>query len=195
MPFPKHNHSHSNLHRTESPLQPLTDWQHTLPHLCCLGPDPESTSWVSYSHPLNTASLSHHQINGNPTETSSSYHLNDHLNAGTQCWGVQAHGGWCPVWSGMCLSTGTRAWNLVQDSGMLPCPFTSYTSSGTGKDGFGVSPFGNLSAAPQQQGFPAEGIDSSKQQLVMPSVELWISTEEKSVTAYSGPKPASQICQ
>lgn len=71
----------------------------------------------------------------------------------------------------MCLSTGTRAWNLLQYSGMLPCPFTSYTSSGTGKDDFDVSPFGNLSAAPRQQGFPAEGMHSSKQQPAMPSVE------------------------
>lgn len=30
---------------------PASCWQHTLPHQCCLGPDPESTCWVSYSHP------------------------------------------------------------------------------------------------------------------------------------------------
>lgn len=57
-------------------------------------------------------------------------------------------GVYSPIGSGMCLSTGTRAWNLVEDSGMLPCPFTGYHSPVTGKDCFSVSSFANGTAAP-----------------------------------------------
>lgn len=40
---------------------------------------------------------------------------------------------------------------------MLPYPFTSYNSSVTGKDSSGVSSLADVTTAPQQQGFLAEG--------------------------------------